>query len=281
MVRSLPASLAFLMTIARPTTSYVQMRSFVRPATPLRPRADVSALVGVEPVLALQALGSAFEHELGAYPLQVNALVTGCTYFIGDAVAQLIQGGQPCAKRAVRAFVVGLLFLGPLSHYWYSWTADQDLQVCAKVLHCLSFIPHPLPCLTPTTAPCNTCQVLLDNTLFLSLDNCAFLGALTLLGGCPSGHGSVAGTAGAAGASESVAGAISELWSMQVLGWKFLPFIALLNYALVPAQHRVIFVDAADVVFAAALSMQRFNPPVGPAVVAPPFSHSPSDLPTL
>ncbi|KAG8467286.1 hypothetical protein KFE25_000602 [Diacronema lutheri] len=204
----------------------------------------------VEPVSVVHSLGTAFEGELAAYPLRVNAIVTGVTYLLGDAIAQTIEGARDhsesraerrlCAKRLARSFTAGLLFLGPLTHFYYTFTASQDFAMAAKVL--------------------------LDNTLFLALDNAAFLLSLTLLGGGAASthaHGATAAraAAGLEGGDElagELTDALSELWAMQLTGWKFLPLVAVLNYALVPSQWRPIFVDFMDVFYAALLSLQRY-----------------------
>jgi hypothetical protein len=189
----------------------------------------------LEPVSALHSLGAAFEHELAACPLRVNALVTGVTYLLGDAIAQLIERGKESpkahrinAKRLARSFASGLLFLGPLTHFYYQWMSTQDLQMSARVL--------------------------LDNTLFLSADNLTLLLSITLLGRF--GEAGAGGVRDAADLGEMLADGLDELWAMQLTGWRFLPFVAILNYALIPPQHRVCFVDLADVAYAALLSMQ-------------------------
>jgi hypothetical protein len=238
---------------------------------PARPRARAAASLdasvalttaaaahGLEPAVAmLQGLGAGFEHELAEYPLRVNALITGVTYLIGDACAQLVEGrdGRPrvlCAKRLARSFATGLIFLGPLSHFYYAWTSASHLELSA--------------------------QVLLDNTLFLAADNALFLFALFLLGGGgAAAHGGAASAVSAAGREdlgEVLSDALSQIWALQLTGWRFLPLVALVNYACVPARYRVLFVDVADIFYAYALSAQahrgRAQPEGGDGAAEPP-----------
>jgi len=221
-------------------------------------------LDAIDPLATMHSLASAFEHELEAKPLEVNALVTGATFLVGDLVAQTVERmrarGQPTASvaepdsdaadaslavptaapagvsgmRLARSFAVGCVILGPLTHFYYEWVAAHDtLDIPAKVL--------------------------LDNTLFLFLDNMAYVLSLTLLGG---------GTHALATASmpgEDVLGLLAdlaesladELWSMQLTGWRILPAVAIFNYLFVPNGHRVLFMDGVDVIFAALLSLQH------------------------
>lgn len=233
-------SAALLVVWLQPVLGATAARApHVRPARAFT-RAHVSALVG--PISTLHSLGSAFESELALNPLRVNALVTGITYLLGDAIAQIIEKSKRsdgattrpsnrrlCAKRLGRSFATGLLFLGPLTHFYYLWSSGTDLPVAAKVL--------------------------LDNTVFLLMDNAMFIvGSLLLGGGVPAHGGATAGAAMMEDGGE-VAEALAELWSMQLTGWKFLPLVAIVNYVLVPADKRVLFVDLADVAYAAMLSL--------------------------
>mmetsp|Transcript_24138 Transcript_24138/g.65345 ORF Transcript_24138/g.65345 Transcript_24138/m.65345 type:complete len:355 (+) Transcript_24138:88-1152(+) len=239
-------------------------------------RAGPTALV--EPVSALQSFGAALEHSLNENGLEVDALATGITFLIGDGIAQWMDmrredadgapeveatattqvaeglpstlpapGLKMCWRRLVRSFVAGSVVLGPLTHFYYAWVASQDLRV------------HQ--------------QVLLDNTIFLFLDNAAFVASLAILGGGSSSMAAAAASAADAAAdgwdlvSEALADTMSELWSMQLTGWRILPVVAVLNYLFVPNNQRVLFMDLADIVMAALLSMQHSAHTLDPHVV--------------
>lgn len=233
----LAAAAALLHLWLQPAQCYSHLR-----ASELRARASRSLAVAprararVSANSVLHSLLSAYDSGYAAYPLRVNALVTGSTCLLGDAIAQGIERGKSAAaaeggqdvKRSVRMFATGFLVLGPLAHFYYAWMSAQlDLAMSAKIF--------------------------LDNTIFLGLDNLMFWGSITLLGGGLSADS----TAGAVAVEDGteLAGALNELWSMQLTGWKFFPLIAILNYALVPPDKRVLFIDIMDVVYAALLSL--------------------------
>ena len=177
-----------------------------------------------------------YKRAVTVHPITVKAILTGNTYVLGDMIAQVIQLRQAMAVagerelshksthpvllmdpwRYVRSGVVGLVVLGPLAHYYYDFVASF-----------LSSWPWPF-------------KVLLDQTVYLAFYNTIYYVLLGMLAG------------------RSLASVwssyCSQFWALLMAGWKLWPAIGIITYNFVPTEHRVLFVDAVEVIYSAVLS---------------------------
>ena len=180
------------------------------------------------------AMWASYQNAVDAYPVAVKAGLTGVTYMIGDMIAQLVQQQQQIKLlelpprslrdnllrmdiwRYARAGVVGLVFLGPLAHFYYEYVADN-------------FGSWP-----------TLCKIALDQTLYLAFYNTLYYLVLGQLAGRP--------------LSEVTTQYSDQFWQLLTAGWKLWPFVGLITYTFVPTEHRVLFVDVIEIAYSAILS---------------------------
>ena len=85
---------------------------------------------------------NAYETAVAVDPVPIKAAITGVTYLLGDFLAQgqeLKNSGREWLDfdraRLFRSTMVGLLFLGPLAHFYYEFVADglDDWSIPSKI----------------------------------------------------------------------------------------------------------------------------------------------------
>ena len=187
-------------------------------------------------VSVIPATWSVYQQAVTAHPIAVKAVLTGITYVMGDMIAQVIQLRQAMAAddrrdnsrrgisysllmdpwRYLRSGLVGLVVLGPLAHYYYDFVASA-----------LSSWPWP-------------CKILLDQTIYLAFYNTIYYVLL----------GTLAGRSLASVWSSYC----SQFWTLLTAGWKLWPAIGIITYNFIPTEHRVLFVDAVEIIYSALLS---------------------------
>ena len=180
------------------------------------------------------AMWIAYQSAVTAYPVMVKATLTGVTYVLGDVIAQVVQQQQQIVQlglaprslrdnilrtnfwRYVRSGLAGLLFLGPLAHFYYEFVAES-----------LSHWP-------------TVCKIALDQTLYLSFYNTVYYLVLGWLARRP---------------LLTVVKQYSEqFWQLLRAGWRLWPFVGVITYTIIPTAHRVLFVDLVEIAYSAILS---------------------------
>jgi len=180
------------------------------------------------------AIWAAYQRAVIAHPVVVKAALTGATYVIGDVIAQVVQQQQQIVQlelaprslrdnllrinfwRYVRSGLAGLLFLGPLAHFYYEFVAEA-----------LGAWP-------------TLCKIALDQTAYLALYNTVYYLVLGRLAGRP---------------LVQVARQYSEqFWQLLRAGWRLWPFVGVITYTFIPTAHRVLFVDVVEIAYSAILS---------------------------
>ena len=180
------------------------------------------------------AMWAAYQRAVTAYPVMVKAVLTGITYVIGDVIAQVVQQQQQILQlqlaprslrdnllrtnfiRYVRSGVAGLLFLGPLAHFYYDFVAD-------------SFGAWP-----------TLCKIALDQTLYLAFYNTVYFLVLGCLARRP--------------LIEVAKQYAEQFWQLLRAGWRLWPFVGVITYTFIPQAHRVLFVDIIEIAYSAILS---------------------------
>ena len=184
----------------------------------------------------IPATWSVYQQAVTAHPIAVKAALTGITYVMGDMIAQVIQLRQAMAAdderersrkgisltllmdpwRYARSGLVGLVVLGPLAHYYYDFVASF-----------LSSWPWPF-------------KILLDQTLYLAFYNTVYFVLLGVLAG--------------RSLTSVWSSYCSQFWALLTAGWKLWPAIGIITYNFIPTEHRVLFVDAVEIIYSAVLS---------------------------
>jgi len=200
------------------------------------------------------AVWAAYIRAVTAYPVIVKSALTGVTYVIGDMIAQVVQQQQQIVQlelaprslrdnllrmdlwRYLRSGAAGLLFLGPLAHFYYEFVAES-----------LGAWPA-------------VAKVALDQTLYLSLYNTVYYLVLGWLAGRP--------------LVEVATQYTKQFWQLLSAGWKLWPFVGVITYTLIPTAHRVLFVDVIEVAYSAILS--RLTTEASHAASAAVMSETPS-----
>jgi len=180
------------------------------------------------------AAWQAYQRAVTAYPVMVKAALTGVTYVLGDVIAQVVQQQQQIVQlelaprslrdnllrtnfwRYVRSGVAGLLFLGPLAHFYYEFVAESLGA-------------------WPTLG-----KIALDQTAYLAFYNTVYYLVLGLLARRP-----------LVKVARQYAG---QFWQLLRAGWRLWPFVGIITYTVIPTAHRVLFVDVVEIAYSAILS---------------------------
>lgn len=180
------------------------------------------------------AVWAAYQRAVTAYPVMVKAAITGVTYVLGDLIAQVVQQQQQIVQlelaprslrgnllrtdfwRYVRSGVAGLLFLGPLAHFYYDWVAES-----------LSHWP-------------TLWKIALDQTAYLAFYNTVYYLVLGRLARRP--------------LAQIARQYAEQFWQLLRAGWRLWPFVGIITYTVVPTAHRVLFVDVVEIAYSAILS---------------------------
>jgi len=194
--------------------------------------------IAATPMASLTAipavLWQSYQTAVAAAPVPTKAALTGVTYVFGDAVAQTValraqnkSAWSMDPYRYARNGVVGLVLLGPLAHYYYDFVADN-------------FADWPI-----------FLKIGLDQTLYLAFYNTIYYVVLGLLAGQ---------------SLEKVwSNYMSQFTQLLVAGWKLWPAVGLITYTVIPTVHRVLFVDAIEILYSAILSTLSNTPHDGGA----------------
>jgi len=179
----------------------------------------------------------AYEMAVTESPVPVKAAITGVTYFVGDWLAQSVELGKSGdtwadadPMRVLRSALVGLVLLGPLAHFYYEWVATLDWAIPFKIL--------------------------LDQTAYLAFYNTVYFMSLGTLAGKPIG--------------DVWTEYRGNFWELLTAGWKLWPLVAIVTYTLIPPEHRVLWIDAIEIVYSALLSTIANKDPVADPPPPPP-----------
>lgn len=161
-------------------------------------------------------------------PIETKAVISGVVYSLGDIIAQSYEG-RPLEDwdraRILRSGLCGLLAHGPLSHLYYV-ALDN------------AFMHQQLVALDSWLVP--AMKVAVDQTVWSVLWNSCYYVLLGLF------------------KFESPAVIASTVrnswWDLLKAGWRLWPFVHFFTYSVVPVQHRLLFVDAVELLWVSILS---------------------------
>ncbi|GAX24839.1 protein Mpv17 [Fistulifera solaris] len=166
-----------------------------------------------------------YETSLAEKPIYTKTMINVIIYLLGDWLSQTIFQKKNLldfdAGRTLRNGFIGLCF-GPLVHEYYQFS-DTILP-----------LDSPNPLLTRVE------KIVMDQTIYLSVKASIYVAAVALLAG------------------ESVETAKTNV-KERIVGivttaWKFWPLVHCLTYTVVPAQHRILWVNCVDLFWNAILA---------------------------
>ena len=198
-----------------------------------------------------------YETSLAEKPVYTKTMINVVIYLLGDWLSQTIFQKKNIldfdAARTLRNGFIGLCF-GPLVHEYYQFS-DTILP-----------LDSPNPLLTRVE------KIFMDQTIYLSVKASIYVAAVALLGTFDCGHTSLGPTAEelerfnslsinfftSSLAGESVETAKTNVKDRIVgivtTAWKFWPLVHCLTYTVVPAQHRILWVNCVDLFWNAILA---------------------------
>jgi protein Mpv17 len=164
-----------------------------------------------------------YESYLANKPIFTKTLINVIIYLLGDWLSQTAFQGKNVLdfdiKRTLRNGCIGLCF-GPLVHEYYQFSD--------------SILPPENGLLTKFE------KILMDQTIYLTVKCSIYISAVGLLGGddWPTVKQTV---------QDKIGGVI-------ITAWKFWPLIHCITYGLIPARHRILWVNSVDLVWNAILA---------------------------
>ena len=166
---------------------------------------------------------SSYEAALLEKPIMTKTVINVIIYLLGDWLSQTVFQKKNILDfdiaRTLRNGFIGLCF-GPLVHQYYEFS-DQILPVEGGLVNRAS-------------------KILMDQTVYLTVKCSIYISAVGLLGGDD---------------WPTVQSHVKERIGPVVLtAWKFWPLVHCITYGLIPARHRILWVNCVDLVWNAILA---------------------------
>jgi protein Mpv17 len=179
---------------------------------------------------------ASYENSLSEKPVATKTIINVVIYLLGDWLSQtLFQKNNVLdfdAARTIKNGIVGMCF-GPAVHEYYEFS-DWILPVDGVTIGITN----------------RAFKILMDQTIYLSVKCSIYIIAIGLLNGESLGTG-----------SENVKNRIKPI---MFAAWKFWPLVHCVTYGLIPARHRILWVNSVDLVWNAILaSKARDDDPSG------------------
>ena len=169
---------------------------------------------------------ASYENSLSEKPVATKTIINIVIYLLGDWLSQtLFRGGDVLdfdASRTLRNGFVGMCF-GPAVHEYYEFS-DWILPVEGLTLGITN----------------RAFKILMDQTIYLSVKCSIYIMAIAVLNGDSVEDG-----------ADNVK---NRLKPIMFTAWKFWPLVHCVTYGLIPARHRILWVNSVDLVWNAILS---------------------------
>eukprot|EP00566_Odontella_aurita_P008586 CAMPEP_0113570062 /NCGR_PEP_ID=MMETSP0015_2-20120614/24756_1 /TAXON_ID=2838 /ORGANISM="Odontella" /LENGTH=647 /DNA_ID=CAMNT_0000472793 /DNA_START=124 /DNA_END=2067 /DNA_ORIENTATION=- /assembly_acc=CAM_ASM_000160 len=165
---------------------------------------------------------TSYESSLAEKPVFTKTVINVVIYLLGDWLSQTVFRGSDVldfdAGRTLRNGFIGMCF-GPLVHQYYDFS----------------------DCILPVDVGMNRVyKILMDQTVYLYVKCSIYLVAVAVLGG-ESFRRAAADTAG-------------KIGGVMLTAWKFWPLVHCVTYTVIPAPHRVLWVNSVDLIWNAILA---------------------------
>ena len=189
----------------------------------------------------------AYESYLANKPIVTKTLINVIIYLLGDWLSQTLFQNRGVLefdiKRTFRNGFIGLCF-GPLVHEYYQFS-DSILPPEDGIVTRLE-------------------KIVMDQTIYLTVKCSIYISAVGLLSGkdWPTVQQTV---------KDKIVGIVFT-------AWKFWPLVHCITYGLIPARHRILWVNSVDLVWNAILAsmaskkVEEDSPEIADAVVAEEFT---------
>jgi protein Mpv17 len=174
---------------------------------------------------------SNYESSLADKPVETKTLINVVIYLLGDWLSQTVFQKKNVLDydpwRVVRNGFIGLCF-GPLVHEYYQFS-DYILPVEGGIWNRIQ-------------------KILMDQTIYLTVKCSIYILAVGLLQGDDW--------------DTALGNVKSRIKSIIFTAWKFWPLVHCITYSVIPARHRILWVNSVDLVWNAILSSMAAAKPV-------------------
>jgi protein Mpv17 len=169
---------------------------------------------------------ASYENSLSEKPVATKTIINIVIYLLGDWLSQTLFQRKDIldfdAARTLKNGLVGMCF-GPAVHEYYEFS-DWILPVEGLTLGITN----------------RAFKILMDQTIYLSVKCSIYIIAVGLLNGESVENG-----------TENVK---NRLKPIMFTAWKFWPLVHCVTYGLIPARHRILWVNSVDLVWNAILA---------------------------
>lgn len=169
---------------------------------------------------------ASYENSLSEKPVATKTIINIVIYLLGDWLSQTLFQKKNVldfdAARTLKNGFVGMCF-GPAVHEYYEFS-DWILPVDGVTLGITN----------------RAFKILMDQTIYLSIKCSIYIMAIGVLNGDTVGN-----------ASQNVKNRIKPI---MFTAWKFWPLVHCVTYGLIPARHRILWVNSVDLVWNAILA---------------------------
>ena len=167
---------------------------------------------------------ASYEASLNNKPVWTKTFINVIIYLLGDWLSQTVFAKKPIlefdASRTLRNGFIGLCF-GPLVHLYYEFS-DHILPVEVGVNRLY--------------------KIGMDQTIYLAVKCSIYIMAVNILAGESIGT-----------AKDTVQ---TKLPNIMLTAWKFWPLVHCVTYGVIPARHRILWVNSVDLIWNAILATQ-------------------------
>jgi protein Mpv17 len=166
---------------------------------------------------------SSYEAALNEKPIMTKTFINVVIYLLGDWLSQTVFAKKHVLEfdlqRTLRNGFIGLCF-GPLVHQYYEFS-DSILPVEGGLANRFA-------------------KICMDQTIYLTVKCSIYISAVGLLGGedWPTTRQNVK----------------ERIGPVVLTAWKFWPLVHCITYGLIPARHRILWVNCVDLVWNAILA---------------------------
>ena len=169
---------------------------------------------------------ASYENSLSEKPISTKTIINVVIYLLGDWLSQTLFCGKNVldfdAGRTLKNGFVGCVF-GPAVHEYYEFS-DWILPVEGMTYGITN----------------RAFKILMDQTIYLSIKCSIYILAIGILNGD--------------GVKESGENVKNRIKPIMFTAWKFWPLVHCITYGLIPARHRILWVNSVDLVWNAILA---------------------------
>lgn len=169
---------------------------------------------------------ASYENSLSEKPVATKTIINVVIYLLGDWLSQTLFQGKNIldfdAARTIKNGFIGMCF-GPAVHEYYEFS-DWILPVDGATFGITN----------------RAFKILMDQTIYLSIKCSIYIVAIGVLNGETMGN--------------STENAKNRIKPIMFTAWKFWPLVHCVTYGLIPARHRILWVNSVDLVWNAILA---------------------------